>query len=101
MDKELDEAVNWLSALDIKSEYEATNKESILNYIDNSMSKGKINEVLNDLNSEYIEIEKDFDAIYKKENKDMQEFYTTRDLTTQLQMISWFEGILEEVLKKD
>jgi len=129
MDKELEEVVNWLSALDIKSEYEATNKESILNYIDkiqkensklkksnevyiNSIQsiasvlskdyieKDKIKEILKDLNSEAIKAEKDFDAIYKKENKDMQDFYTTRDLTNQLQMISWFEGILEEVLEE-
>jgi len=114
MDKELAEAVEILNKMkrtydikapniNVRSQAEIRVKaiDTVLNYIDNSIPKDKINEVLNDLNSEYIEIEKDFDAIYKKENKDMQEFYTTRDLTTQLQMISWFEGILEEVLEED
>lgn len=111
MDKELEEAVKLLKEMknncingdyydDKARYYKAEAIEKVLNYIDNSIHKDKIKEVLKDLNSEAIEIEKDFDAIYKKENKDMQDFYTTRDLTNQLQMISWFEGILEEVLEE-
>lgn len=30
----INKAIDWLSALEIKSEYEATNKEILLNYID-------------------------------------------------------------------
>lgn len=108
MDKKLEEAVNQLKNLrnaykTLEEKFVNPNRiaiEKVLNYIiDNSIHKDKIKEILKDLNSEAIKVEKDFDAIYKKGNKDMQEFYTTRDLTTQLQMISWFEGILEELLE--
>lgn len=34
MSEEEKKAIGWLSALDIKSEYEATNKEIILNFIE-------------------------------------------------------------------
>lgn len=37
--KEIEEAKGWLSALDIKSEYEATNKELILQHIEQLENK--------------------------------------------------------------
>lgn len=55
MNKELEEAKGWLSALDIKSEYGATNKELILQAIENSISREVIEKKLTELKKEYKE----------------------------------------------
>lgn len=41
-------AIGWLSALNIKSEYEATNKEILLNYIDKLADRIKELEEINE-----------------------------------------------------
>lgn len=41
---ELDEIIGWLAGVEVKSEYEASNKEFLLNYLENSVSNKSIND---------------------------------------------------------
>ena len=73
--------------------------KTVLEELNNSIPKQYIQDILKELNNEYIKIEKIFDEPFKKENRDMQDYYTQKEAVGIMQTISWLEGRLEELLE--
>ncbi len=62
----LDEVIGWLAGIDVKSEYETSNKEFLLDYLKNLVSNNSINDTR--------------DKILKKGGKDFLDFLNQYEL---------------------
>ena len=70
------EAFGWLSALDIKSEYEATNKETLLNLIQNQDTEINKLKKTNDLMAKLIlNYDYQLEINYYKDKKHVKETF--------------------------
>lgn len=109
MNKELEEAKVLLSNLkNTTNTQEYVNNfsiydnaiETVLNYIENSISKETIKEKIEEMQEEFKKLDKETDKYLKEDNKDLIKYYEQRERTAVIQTIGWAIGKFEDLLEK-
>lgn len=111
MDKKLEEAIKFLKnfislfyefpnpqSVSIKDS-EIKNVETVLNYIDNSISTEVIEEKIKQIQQEYSKLDKEVDEYINDSNKDLTKYYENKLKIDTMQILSWVIEIFEELLE--
>lgn len=73
--------------------------ETVLNYIENSVPKEKVEEKIKELEKEFNKLDEETDKYLKEDNKNLTKYYEQRERTAVIQTIGWAIGKFEELLE--